>query len=369
MRCSNCGIELPDNVSFCENCGAEIHRYDEKPHYIYCGNCGAKNPDYLQICDRCGKKLNIGKPSSKKYRVVIAALAILLLGTVSVIFSYIFAGGGTGNEIKETNALPATPSAMPASPSPAAPSDEEATDVGRWETYYVVNCDADISLLEAPDSSAKELKTIPLGDPVSYIEPAQNGFAKIIYNGTTGYALQAYLSDNAEDIKKNSSNNTASVDSSTANRSDSLPPSDGRAAGGVIKNPVYYTYTDPEYNLTCSYPAHFMPIYNDDPFVRISLAAPDGTAVLNICATENSSGLSVKTVLDNFKDSFPGAVDYENSGTDWCVCRTYKDGIYHYGYFKIKNGLIRGFEMHFSGEYYRTYDGYVNDIYESLSFN
>ena len=102
-------------------------------------------------------------------------------------------------------------------------------------------------------------------------------------------------------------------------------------------------------------------------FVRCSYKAPDNTATLNICATKNTTERTAKKVQDNFKSSYPGTVDYENIGSDWCVCRTYKDGMYHYGYFSLKNGMIRGFEMHFDGAYYQTYETYVNYIYDSLS--
>ena len=77
-----------------------------------------------------------------------------------------------------------------------------------YPTYYVVNCKQSITLRTSPSTSASEICQIPLGSAVSYIETAQNGFYKIIYNGSTGYGLASYLS-----IYKSSGNVTSSYSS------------------------------------------------------------------------------------------------------------------------------------------------------------
>lgn len=64
----------------------------------------------------------------------------------------------------------------------------------QYLTYYVANCKQSITLRPQPDVSSGELCQIPLGAAVSYLESARNGFYKIVYNGTTGYALASYLS-------------------------------------------------------------------------------------------------------------------------------------------------------------------------------
>lgn len=60
-------------------------------------------------------------------------------------------------------------------------------------TCYVINCNESITLRTAPTTGATEICQIPLGSAVTYVEQAQNGFDKIIYNGHTGYALDAYI--------------------------------------------------------------------------------------------------------------------------------------------------------------------------------
>lgn len=61
-------------------------------------------------------------------------------------------------------------------------------------TLYVVNCNESITLRTADSTSAKEIIQIPLGAAVSFMENASNGFYKVSYNGSTGYALASYLS-------------------------------------------------------------------------------------------------------------------------------------------------------------------------------
>ena len=392
MRCSNCGNQLPDNALFCDNCGYNMQNNTEKSFcgncgaelengarfcaecgavaespdksgesYVFCGNCGAKMSANLQICTNCGEKIyaestpdNVKKPSGKKYVVIIIALAAVILALAAVIVGYFYYNNQDDVDDAADNlqvaTTPKTTAAPTAAPS-AAPENTQndsahmGTNVGKLETYYVVNCNTNISLRESPTTSSKVLKEIPLGAPVSYVEFSQNGFAKIIYNGTTGYALQSYLSKNADDIRR--PNNQVPDNNNTSTGSD------------VISNPTYKTYNDTDYNFSCAYPSHFQVYNENDNFVRYSLKAPNNTATLKICATKNTSNLSVATVMDNFKTSYPGTVDYENSGDTWCVINTEKNGQSHYGYFSLKGGMIRGFEMHYAQANASIYDSYI----------
>ena len=61
-------------------------------------------------------------------------------------------------------------------------------------TLYVVNCNESITLRVSDSTNAKEIKQIPLGAAVSFMENAANGFYKVSYNVSTGYALASYLS-------------------------------------------------------------------------------------------------------------------------------------------------------------------------------
>ncbi|MCD8181232.1 MAG: zinc-ribbon domain-containing protein [Firmicutes bacterium] len=393
MKCTNCGSELPDNALFCANCGKEAPLRDasaegrfcsncgkiieagaefcgecgapvgsaqkQEENYIFCGSCGAKNPASSPICAACGRNLhtdngNVPKGGKKKYGVIVIAVLVTLAifaAAIAVAYKLNSPPSAEDEEARITASPEVSPSPAPTAEPTPTPTPEPTESAVKYETYYVVNCNESISLRESPSTSASVLREIPLGSPVSYVEPAQNGFAKVIYNGVTGYALQAYLSDDSDDIQKSSNVSGAN-----------------QTAAGAVENPSYRTFTDSKYNFSCKYPSHFVEYTDSSSFVRYSLKAPDNTATLKICATSNTSNLSVQTVLNNFKSSYPGTADYENSGADWCVCRTREGGEYHYGYFKLTDGMIRGFEMHFDENYYSIYDEYVNDIYDSLKF-
>ena len=79
-----------------------------------------------------------------------------------------------------------------ATPTPV--TSQQTTPKNQYVIYYVVNCKQSITLRPQPDVNSGEITQIPLGSAVSYVEAAENGFYKVIYNGSTGYALASYLS-------------------------------------------------------------------------------------------------------------------------------------------------------------------------------
>lgn len=95
----------------------------------------------------------------------------------------------------------------------ATPAVPQTTDETVKYTMYVVNCNEWISLRKSPSTSATRLKEIPLGAACSFIEEASNGFYKVIYNGTTGYALAQYLTTDKSAIATSSAPSTQSENS------------------------------------------------------------------------------------------------------------------------------------------------------------
>ena len=87
---------------------------------------------------------------------------------------------------------------LPPTPTEIATPIPTETPLPEYETMYVVNCNESITLRTSPSTSAAEIRQIPLGAAVSYIENAGNGFYKVIYLGDTGYALASYLSRNPQ---------------------------------------------------------------------------------------------------------------------------------------------------------------------------
>ena len=87
---------------------------------------------------------------------------------------------------------------------------QQTTPKNQYVIYYVVNCKQSITLRPQPDVNSGEITQIPLGSAVSYVEAAENGFYKVIYNGNTGYALASYLSATKPSVS--TSNNTVSYE-------------------------------------------------------------------------------------------------------------------------------------------------------------
>ena len=87
---------------------------------------------------------------------------------------------------------------------------QQTTPKNQYVIYYVVNCKQSITLRPQPDVNSGEITQIPLGSAVSYVEAAENGFYKVIYNGSTGYALATYLSATKPSVS--TSNNTVSYE-------------------------------------------------------------------------------------------------------------------------------------------------------------
>ena len=95
-----------------------------------------------------------------------------------------------------------------ATPTPV--TSQQTTPKNQYVIYYVVNCKQSITLRPQPDVNSGEITQIPLGSAVSYVEAAENGFYKVIYNGNTGYALASYLSATKPSVS--TSNNTVSYE-------------------------------------------------------------------------------------------------------------------------------------------------------------
>lgn len=83
---------------------------------------------------------------------------------------------------------------QPATLQETQPQTAAVTQAQVLTTLYVVNCNESITLRVSDSTNAKEIRQIPLGAAVSFMENAANGFYKVSYNGSTGYALASYLS-------------------------------------------------------------------------------------------------------------------------------------------------------------------------------
>lgn len=418
MRCSNCGFELTSNDLYCNNCGQKVEHdtgqqqsnkieYEQycsscgeavMPGDEFCSVCGARIRSSTRICPQCGyvmdqddvccgrcgysenfelKNETTARTNGKRAAIIAVSCAAVLVIAGAFITWRLLSGSGDDVVVSDSSvevtgiAITDPPESSP-SASPAAAGTEVQNDVintnTEYSTYYVVNCKENISIRKSPNTKAQVIVTVPLGAEVSYVRGADNGFAEVIYKGQRGYALQSYLSVYPPTPAPPTPTPVPPTPTPAA-QAPKTDKADTPKSGGVVASPSYKTYSDADYSFSCAYPSHFVLYNEDNAFVRYSLRAPDNTAEIKICATNNKAGLSPQTVRDNFVSTYPGSIDYKNLGDDWCVIRTLDSGKYHYGYFKLSGGKIRGFEFHFDAAYFDIYDSYINDIYDKLILN
>lgn len=68
--CDNCGAEVKNTYTFCQECGNKIKSADEDvpEGFVLCGNCNAVMEEGSKFCVCCGQK--IGLPEKKKVQEV-----------------------------------------------------------------------------------------------------------------------------------------------------------------------------------------------------------------------------------------------------------------------------------------------------------
>lgn len=131
---------------------------------------------------------------------------------------------------------------------------------------------------------------------------------------------------------------------------------------------TYTRYNSSKYNFSCAYPTSFHTTNIPNAFILYSCESPDSSAELRINGKENSTGLSPQKVFDNFLSTNGGTVDFQNVGSDFCAGRSINGSRTHYCYYKLTNGMLRGFELHYPTAQQDYYDIMVNEIYASISF-
>lgn len=210
-KCTKCGKTYEDSEFFCEECGGElvaVPKQSEKksPLPVIIG-CGAAVV-LLIVVTVVGVGLIKGKSSKTEQESMTVVQNEQEENQDSSVqeevesFEMVDEDAVT-EEVQATETPEPTQQATPEPTQQATPepTPEETKEEMIYQTCFVVNCKESITLRSAPSTKASEICQIPLGAPVSYVETAENGFYKIIYNGKTGYGLASYL--NFDDGEEN----------------------------------------------------------------------------------------------------------------------------------------------------------------------
>ncbi len=175
MRCENCGNEIETGAEFCTACGNKV--------------MPPVQPNYQPVV----------KNSTNE--VLVAVIAVLVVALIAVAAMLVRSNSNRiaemGERVEEienevANKEEGETKVVIVSPEGENPANPPET-VDKTVRMTVVNCEEWISLRVSPSKQADRIIKIPLGEQVTYIADAPNGFLKVSYNGYTGYALASYL--------------------------------------------------------------------------------------------------------------------------------------------------------------------------------
>ena len=187
---------------------------------MVCKKCGSKVPENASFCPMCGHTLqeqqgSMSMTQETKRTLMIGGgiVGIIVLIGVSILLFVLKENGDSEIEtaqheapqtiytaLGEASTTPPTTQEPALSKTPIVTEKPKKENVEPYQTYYVTNCYERIALRKTDSTKAKEICSIPLGAPVSYVGNAKNGFCKVIYDGKTGYALASYLTSDSDKI-------------------------------------------------------------------------------------------------------------------------------------------------------------------------
>lgn len=214
-KCPKCGQICQDSDAFCDACGCELTGMTGQRHMV-------QQPQD----SKSSLPIILGCVAAALMLVVVTVVCVKILDAKK---EETIAATGTMNHPEQTNrssrlaeksmeeenniseAAEAVQGEMEEAEETTGEEqvldsqDDTRISQEKYETMYVVNCHDSITLRKTPSTQAGEICQIPFGSAVSYVETADNGFYKIIYNGKTGYGLASYLSTEKQDTPAASS--------------------------------------------------------------------------------------------------------------------------------------------------------------------
>lgn len=153
-----------------------------------------------------------------------------------------------------------------------------------------------------------------------------------------------------------------------------LVPEDIITLSGITytgENPVtmpgYDYYVDNKFPLEIDLPSHFIERQQGSSICRKNLVSASGDAAMRVCAAYNGGAITAEELKNRFANLYGGEITYSAGKEEWFAMSCNDSLRYHYAYYSVRDGMIRGFEFHFSGaENNDIYAGYIEHIYSSL---
>lgn len=204
-----------------------------------CLKCGTENENNSVFCKNCGNNLIKQQNTASNNMPWIIAIIITAVSLLIIIFILLFLVFGKSEDYIVETASPA-PTAAATAEVTAEPQNNtnESNDTTVKYTMYVVNCNEWISLRSKPNTDSAQITTMSLGASCGFIEASVNGFYKVSYNGTTGYALAQYLSVERPHINAHVAPRNQILYVVNCNESITLRTSDSINAGEITQIPL-----------------------------------------------------------------------------------------------------------------------------------
>lgn len=179
---------------------------------MICEYCESQISNQCTVCPVCGnpvekketsKTSEVSNPKNKLL-IVLGTVSLVLVSVILVLLCIILKDKVLLSkptttlvpEITQTPLPEPTPQVIIVTQEPIYITPEPIVDNSVKTRMYIVNCEEWVSLRTSPSTSSTRIIKIPLGDPVGFISTASNGFYKVEYNGSIGYVLAEYLSNN-----------------------------------------------------------------------------------------------------------------------------------------------------------------------------
>lgn len=125
----------------------------------------------------------------------------------------------------------------------------------------------------------------------------------------------------------------------------------------------YNTYSDSEFAMSCPYPKNFSAVTPESNFIKRSLVSNSDDGHIYICSTINDNGRDASKVSANFKNSYSYNTVLSENISDYVCSTLITDGYtYHYCYYTLYDGMIRGFEMKYTEPYKDLYSSYASHM-------
>lgn len=135
----------------------------------------------------------------------------------------------------------------------------------------------------------------------------------------------------------------------------------------VNQTPSYNTYYDSDFGFQIDYPAHFDSKKVQDDITRRIYSLEDGSAILKVNAGYNLGNITSQQLSNKLISTYGGEVTYNPVKDSWFAISVNDSDDYHYAYYRLDEGEIRGFEFHFNGaENLEKYSKYIDHIYASF---